>query len=162
MDLYLKYISNENSIILAVSAAGNDFATSDSLKIAKQVDPDGLRTLAIITKLDLMDKGTNANEVLTNRAILVKLGIVGIVNRSQQDIIDGKSIEQGIADEAEFLEKYYPTLAASNGIPYLANKLNKLLMGHIINCLPDVEVRVYKIKIKNIKIKILVLIETNE
>lgn len=32
-------------------------ATSESLSIAKQVDPDGRRTLAVVTKLDLMDAG---------------------------------------------------------------------------------------------------------
>lgn len=55
--LLFKYIQNPNSIILAVSAANADIATSESLKIAKEVDPDGRRTLAVITKLDLMDAG---------------------------------------------------------------------------------------------------------
>ena len=52
-----KYINNPNSIILAVSAANADIATSESLKTAKEVDPDGRRTLAVVTKLDLMDAG---------------------------------------------------------------------------------------------------------
>ena len=56
-DLLLYYISNPNSIILAVSSANMDMATSESLKMAKEVDPDGRRTLAVITKLDLMDAG---------------------------------------------------------------------------------------------------------
>ena len=55
--MILKYITNPNSIILAVSAANADIATSESLKTAKDVDPDGRRTLAVITKLDLMDAG---------------------------------------------------------------------------------------------------------
>ena len=55
--LISKYIVNPNSIILAVSAANADIATSESLKIAKDVDPDGRRTLAVVTKLDLMDAG---------------------------------------------------------------------------------------------------------
>ena len=55
--LIFKYINNPNSIILAVSAANADIATSESIKIAKEVDPDGRRTLAVITKLDLMDAG---------------------------------------------------------------------------------------------------------
>ena len=55
--LIYKYISNPNSIILALSAANADIATSESIKIARDVDPDGRRTLAVITKLDLMDAG---------------------------------------------------------------------------------------------------------
>lgn len=52
-----KYIVNPNSIILAVSAANADIATSESIKLARDVDPDGRRTLAVVTKLDLMDAG---------------------------------------------------------------------------------------------------------
>ena len=53
----MSFIINPNSIILAVSSANADMATSESLKLAKDVDPDGRRTLAVVTKLDLMDAG---------------------------------------------------------------------------------------------------------
>ena len=46
----------------------------------------GRRTLAVVTKLDLMDAGTDAMEILCGRVIPVKLGIIGVVNRSQADI----------------------------------------------------------------------------
>ena len=46
----------------------------------------GRRTLAVVTKLDLMDAGTDAMDVLCGRVIPVKLGIIGVVNRSQADI----------------------------------------------------------------------------
>ena len=109
-DLILKYIQNPNSIILAVSPANADMATSESLKFAREIDPDGRRTLAVITKvclfkylmfnihlvkslqLDLMDAGTDAIDILCGRVIPVKLGIIGVINRSQQDIIDKKEI----------------------------------------------------------------------
>lgn len=58
-ELIFKYISNPNSIVLAVTSANTDMATSESIKMAKEVDPDGRRTLAVITKLDLMDAGTH-------------------------------------------------------------------------------------------------------
>ena len=63
-----------------------DMATSESLKIAREIDPDGRRTLAVVTKLDLMDAGTDAIDILCGRVIPVKLGIIGVINRSQQDI----------------------------------------------------------------------------
>ena len=50
----------------------------------------GRRTLAVITKLDLMDAGTDAMEMLCGRIIPVKLGIIGVVNRSQADILNKK------------------------------------------------------------------------
>jgi dynamin 1-like protein len=89
-----------NSIILAVSAANADIATSESLKIARDVDPDGRRTLAEITKLDLMDAGTDAIDILCGRVVPVKLGIIGVINRSQQDIKDNKNIVDQLKDEA--------------------------------------------------------------
>lgn len=60
-NLIIKYIANPNSIILAVTAANTDMATSEAIKMAKEVDPDGRRTLAVITKLDLMDAGKSRN-----------------------------------------------------------------------------------------------------
>ena len=50
----------------------------------------GRRTLAVITKLDLMDHGTDAYDVLCGRVIPVKLGILGVINRSQLDIKNKK------------------------------------------------------------------------
>jgi len=140
--LILKFITNPNSIILAVSPANADMATSESLKIARDIDPDGRRTLAVVTKLDLMDAGTDAIDILCGRVIPVKLGIIGVINRSQQDIIDKKDIKDAIKDEASFLSRKYPTLATRNGTPYLAKTLNRLLMHHIRDCLPELKTRV--------------------
>ncbi|XP_034032022.1 dynamin-1-like protein isoform X2 [Thalassophryne amazonica] len=141
-ELILKYISNPNSIILAVTAANTDMATSESLKIAREVDPDGRRTLAVVTKLDLMDAGTDAMDVLMGRVIPVKLGIVGVVNRSQLDISHKKLVSDAIRDEYAFLQKKYPSLANRNGTKYLARTLNRLLMHHIRDCLPELKTRI--------------------
>ncbi|CAK1551886.1 unnamed protein product [Leptosia nina] len=140
--LLIKHIANPNSIILAVTAANTDMATSEAIKMAKEVDPDGRRTLAVVTKLDLMDAGTDAIDILCGRVIPVKLGIIGVVNRSQQDIIDKKSITDALKDEATYLQRKYPTIATRNGTPYLAKTLNRLLMHHIRDCLPELKVRV--------------------
>ncbi|CAG5056000.1 unnamed protein product [Parnassius apollo] len=141
-NLIIKHISNPNSIILAVTAANTDMATSEAIKMAKEVDPDGRRTLAVVTKLDLMDAGTDAIDILCGRVIPVKLGIIGVVNRSQQDIIDKKTISDSLKDEATYLQRKYPTIATRNGTPYLAKTLNRLLMHHIRDCLPELKVRV--------------------
>ncbi|XP_027700147.1 dynamin-1-like protein isoform X5 [Vombatus ursinus] len=141
-ELILRFISNPNSIILAVTAANTDMATSEALKISREVDPDGRRTLAVITKLDLMDAGTDAMDVLMGRVIPVKLGIIGVVNRSQLDINNKKSVSDSIRDEYAFLQKKYPSLANRNGTKYLARTLNRLLMHHIRDCLPELKTRI--------------------
>ncbi|XP_056907016.1 dynamin-1-like protein isoform X3 [Takifugu flavidus] len=141
-ELIFKFISNPNSIILAVTAANTDLATSEALKVAREVDPDGRRTLAVVTKLDLMDAGTDAMDVLMGRVIPVKLGIIGVVNRSQLDINQKKLVADAIRDEHAFLQKKYPSLANRNGTKYLARTLNRLLMHHIRDCLPELKTRI--------------------
>ncbi|XP_077453047.1 dynamin-1-like protein isoform X1 [Stigmatopora argus] len=141
-ELIVKYISNPNSIILAVTAANTDMATSEALKVAREVDPDGRRTLAVVTKLDLMDAGTDAMDILMGRVIPVKLGIIGVVNRSQLDINMKKPVADAIRDEYAFLQKKYPSLANRSGTKYLARTLNRLLMHHIRDCLPELKTRI--------------------
>lgn len=68
-DMCLQYITNPNSIVLAVTAANTDIANSDSLKLAREVDADGTRTIGVLTKMDLMDPGTDASDVLMNRVV---------------------------------------------------------------------------------------------
>ena len=59
-DMLYQFITRDSCLILAVSPANTDLANSDAMKIAKEVDPEGLRTIGVITKLDLMDQGTDA------------------------------------------------------------------------------------------------------
>ena len=54
--------------------------------MARELDPKGLRTLGVITKIDIMDRGTDASKMILNQEIPLKLGYVGIKNRSQEDI----------------------------------------------------------------------------
>ena len=88
-DMIFQFIGKETCWILAVTPANSDLATSDALMLAKQADPDGLRTIGVITKLDLMDEGTDAREILENKLVPLRRGYVGVVNRSQKDI-EGK------------------------------------------------------------------------
>ncbi|XP_061837750.1 dynamin-1-like protein isoform X1 [Nerophis lumbriciformis] len=141
-EMILSFISNPNSLILAVSPANSDLATSDALKLAREVDTDGRRTLLVVSKLDLMDAGTDALEVLLGRVIPVRLGIIGVVNRSQHDINTQKSLQDSMKDEQVFLQRHYPSLASRSGSRYLAKTLSRLLMHHIRDCLPDLKTRV--------------------
>ena len=52
--MLLRFISKPNAIILAVTAANTDLANSDGLKMARDVDPEGTRTIGVLTKVDLM------------------------------------------------------------------------------------------------------------
>ena len=125
-DMVLKHITKANAIILAVTAANTDLANSDGLKLAREVDPEGQRTIGVLTKVDLMDDGTDVVDILAGRIIPLRLGYVPVVNRSQRDIETKKPIQYALDRERDFFEsqKAYRNKAAYCGTPYLARKLN--------------------------------------
>ncbi|CAN4111920.1 unnamed protein product [Withania somnifera] len=134
------YVGKANCIILAVSPANQDIATSDAIKLAREVDPTGERTFGVLTKLDLMDKGTNALDVLEGRAYRLQHPWVGIVNRSQADI--NKNVDMIYARRKE--HEYFATspeyghLANKMGSEYLAKLLSKHLEQFIKARIPSI------------------------
>ena len=145
-EMVLKFITDKNSIILAVTAANIDLASSDSLEIARKVDPNGLRTLGVITKIDLMDRGTNVVEVLQGKQYTLSMGYIGVVCRSQSDINNKKKLSAHIQDEQNFFSQseVYRPLLHKLGIPYLAKTLNEILKKHIITTLPELRKRIHE------------------
>ncbi|KJZ68100.1 Vacuolar protein sorting-associated protein 1 [Hirsutella minnesotensis 3608] len=143
-EMVLKYIGKSNAIILAVTAANIDLANSDGLKLAREVDPEGQRTIGVLTKVDLMDEGTDVIDILSNRVIPLRLGYVPVVNRGQRDIDNKKAINAALDAEKAFFEnhKAYRNKSSYCGTPYLARKLNLILMMHIKQTLPDIKARI--------------------
>ncbi|OIV94146.1 hypothetical protein TanjilG_31571 [Lupinus angustifolius] len=134
------YVEKPNCIILAISPANQDIATSDAIKLAKEVDPAGERTFGVVTKLDLMDKGTNAVDVLEGRSYRLQHPWVGIVNRSQADI--NKNVDMIVArkKEREYFETSpeYGHLAHKMGSEYLAKLLSQHLEQVIRQKIPSI------------------------
>ncbi|XDV16963.1 hypothetical protein PO909_016444 [Leuciscus waleckii] len=137
-DMLLQFISRENCLILAVTPANTDLANSDALKISKEVDPQGLRTIGVMTKLDLMDEGTDARDILENKLLPLRRGYIGVVNRSQKDIDGRKDIRAALAAERKFFLSHpaYRHIAERMGTPYLQKTLNQQLTNHIRDTLP--------------------------
>jgi dynamin 1-like protein len=142
-NLISEYIAKPNSIILAVSPANVDIVNSEALKLARHVDPLGRRTIGVLTKIDLMDHGTNALDILSGRVYPLKLGFIGVVNRSQQDIQGNKSLAEALKSEADFFKHHpaYRNMANRCGTQFLAKSLNTTLMAHIRDRLPDIKAR---------------------
>uniref|UniRef100_A0A8C3IPS2 dynamin GTPase n=1 Tax=Chrysemys picta bellii TaxID=8478 RepID=A0A8C3IPS2_CHRPI len=137
-EMLMQFVTKENCLILAVSPANSDLANSDALKIAKEVDPQGQRTIGVITKLDLMDEGTDARDVLENKLLPLRRGYIGVVNRSQKDIDGKKDIQAALAAERKFFLSHpsYRHMAERMGTPYLQKVLNQQLTNHIRDTLP--------------------------
>ncbi|CDP09371.1 unnamed protein product [Coffea canephora] len=134
------YVEKPNCVILAISPANQDIATSDAIKLAREVDPQGERTFGVLTKLDLMDKGTNALDVLEGRSYRLQQPWVGIVNRSQADI--NKNVDMIAARRRE--REYFATspdyghLASKMGSEYLAKLLSRHLESVIKARIPSI------------------------
>jgi dynamin 1-like protein len=134
-DMLFKFITKPNSIILAVTAANTDLANSDGLKLAREVDPEGSRTIGVLTKVDLMDQGTDVVDILAGRIIPLRLGYVPVVNRGQRDIEQNKKITAALDNEKDFFENHssYRSKSQYCGTPFLAKKLNMVtLYPHLI------------------------------
>jgi dynamin 1-like protein len=91
-----------------------------------------------------MDQGTDVVDILAGRIIPLRLGYVPVVNRGQRDIDARKAIKDALAHEREFFQNHpsYRSKAQYCGTPFLARKLNMILMHHIRNTLPDIKARI--------------------
>ncbi|EEQ98940.1 dynamin, putative [Perkinsus marinus ATCC 50983] len=143
-DMVLSYISKPNCIVLAVTAANTDLANSDSLQLARQVDPSGDRTMGVITKMDCMDEGTDALDMINGKVYPLRQGYVGVVCRSQKDIQNGVTIRDSIKNEEAFFKKHeaYRHISGHCGTAYMARQLHRILMAHIREALPGLRDRV--------------------
>lgn len=140
-EMIVEHIRKENCLILAVSAANADLATSEALKLASEYDKDGKRTIGVITKLDLMENGTDARDIFENKLFPLRRGYVGVVCRSQNDNIKGKEIAAAISDEHAFFMRhsYYSKIIDRLGTPHLQRILNQQLNEHIRVTLPNLQ-----------------------
>ena len=136
-----RYVDDPLTIILCAIAANSDIATSDGLKLAKEIDTTGSRTLGVLTKLDIMDAGTDARKALMNEEIPLKLGYVGVKNRSKQDLLNKLSMAETAKREREFFKTNpaYKNLPAGHlGTNVLINKLTKIYFRIIRENLPRI------------------------
>lgn len=142
--MILSYIKQPSCLILAVTPANSDLANSDALQVAQIADADGYRTIGVITKLDIMDRGTDARNLLLGKVIPLRLGYIGVVNRSQEDIMFNRSIKDALGAEEKFFRSrpVYNGLADRCGVPQLAKKLNQILVQHIKAILPGLKSRI--------------------
>ena len=143
-NMVVRYIREPSCIIMAVTAANTDLALSDAIQLAKEYDPTGERTIGVITKVDIMDQGTDASDIFDGRVIPLKLGYVGVINRSQNDINQRKDMHRQWEDEARFFQTHYPDRCERMGTKYLRERLNELLVSHISQSLPEIIQKVTK------------------
>jgi GTP-binding protein EngB required for normal cell division len=141
-DMAMRYITDPRTIILAVLPANQDMSTSDALQLARFADPQGTRTIGVITKIDIMDPGTDACKMLMGEEIALRLGYVGVKNRGQSDIRANVRVRSALDAEKKWFSehpKYSKLPPGYTGTDCLVQKLTKVLFRHIKSFLPEIK-----------------------
>uniref|UniRef100_A0A8C2GD55 Uncharacterized protein n=1 Tax=Cyprinus carpio TaxID=7962 RepID=A0A8C2GD55_CYPCA len=148
--LIMKYIKKRETINLVVVPCNTDIATTEALKMAQEVDPEGIRTLAILTKPDLIDKGTEESilAVVHNKVIPLRKGYTMVKCRGQQQIDKKIPLEEAAQMERDFFQNHdhFRTLLTESkaSITSLAIKLTQDLVDHIKKSLPQLHEQIKK------------------
>jgi GTP-binding protein EngB required for normal cell division len=138
------YIKQNRTVILAVIAANVDLHNQEVLKFAFEADKNGDRTLAVLTKPDQKEKGTEKSikKIASNQDHIVKLGWYTIYCRDKQTRDKGVSIEDFWETEKDFYKNNEPWNELLDegilGRENLKNVLTSHLKERIKDQLPDV------------------------
>ncbi|XP_019481583.1 PREDICTED: interferon-induced GTP-binding protein Mx2, partial [Hipposideros armiger] len=143
--LIKKYIQRQETINLVVVPCNVDIATTEALSMAHEVDPEGDRTIGILTKPDLVDKGTEKGvlNVVQNLTYRLKKGYMIVKCRGQQEIMNKLSLAEATKNEMTFFQThpYFRALLDEGKatVPRLAERLTHELILHINKSLPLLE-----------------------
>lgn len=143
------YLQNSRTIILAVIPAVSDVETQPIIRAARSFDKEGVRTVGIITKADLINQGTEDRvaAVMKNRGpIPLKLGYFLLKNPSPMELDAGITVAERRENELRFFQK--PAWKKQNlnsdtvGITSLRHFLQTLLEQHIEREMPKVRLEI--------------------
>jgi GTP-binding protein EngB required for normal cell division len=138
------YIENKASIIMAVMPARTDIEADIALDLIKEHDPRCERTIGILTKLDLMNEGTDITELLENKIskdLQLGYGYYAIRNRNKIEC-DKMTVLDGLKSEQDFFMKHpiYSNKRYKDniGIPALCKNLSDILVKSLKRNLPGI------------------------
>ncbi|KAI9716189.1 MAG: hypothetical protein M1828_000415 [Chrysothrix sp. TS-e1954] len=145
-EMVQSYMENPRSLMLAVIPSNVDVATQEIIEMAKQFDPDGVRTLGVLTKPDIVDGGAEGAvlELLAGKRHKLKLGWHVVRNLGQKEMDEGADRQQ---KETKFFQRQAPWTSVAKdkcGIPTLRTRLQELLTSHIRREFPKVKTEVNK------------------
>ncbi|OII73475.1 dynamin family protein [Cryptosporidium andersoni] len=147
--IVMPYIRRSTCIILAVTAANTDIANSDSLNVAREVDPEGIRTIGVLTKIDIIDDYNNTMQVINNKSYPLRRGYVAVMCRDlKEELLNSyRSIDESIIEEKNYFESnpQFKDIAHRCGTTYLAKMLQSTLLEYIKDFLPQLNEQANKI-----------------
>uniref|UniRef100_A0A452SR46 Interferon-induced GTP-binding protein Mx2 n=1 Tax=Ursus americanus TaxID=9643 RepID=A0A452SR46_URSAM len=143
--LIKKYIQRQQTINLVVVPCNVDIATTEALSMAQEVDPEGDRTIGVLTKPDLVDKGTEpvVVRVAQNLTYRLQKGFMIVRCRGQEEVTNKMTLAEATMKETTFFQTH-PHFRAlleegKATVPCLAERLTNELILHINKSLPLLE-----------------------
>lgn len=138
------YLRQPETVILAVIPANQDIATIDILERATSYDPAGLRTIGVLTKPDLVDKGAEEEilKIVQNIRKPLKLGYVIVKNRSQMELKNSVTLAQSQKNEDAYFsqhEVWSKIVPSSRGIKPLCEKLTAIIVNRAMDRGPSLK-----------------------
>lgn len=147
-NLIKSYIQNPQSIIMAVMPARTDIEADIALDIIKEYDPRGSRTVGVLTKLDLMNDGTDITNLLNNkisRDLQLNYGYYGIKNRNKLEL-KTMNVLEGLQAEQLFFNNHHiysnKRYRENMGIPALCKNLSTILVKALKKSLPSISEKI--------------------
>ncbi|XP_067897306.1 interferon-induced GTP-binding protein Mx-like isoform X2 [Heterodontus francisci] len=143
--LIKNYIQRKETIILVVIPCTVDIGTIEALQLAQEFDPEGERTMGVLTKPDLIDKGTEDDviKILENKIVPLRKGYILVKCRGQHELNANTTMPAALEEELTFLSNsqiFRPLLDKGfASFTHLSNKLTSELIRQITNWLPIIE-----------------------
>ncbi|KAL3960769.1 hypothetical protein ACCO45_005886 [Purpureocillium lilacinum] len=125
-----RYMDNSRTIVLAVMPCNVDIATQEILKLAEAADPEGTRTMGVLTKPDLaLEKATRGAvlDLVRGKRSNLKLGYYVVKNRSADDATSTLA-QRTQAEKVFFSSPEWSGVVERCGVSTLKERLRHLLM----------------------------------
>eukprot|EP00834_Sanchytrium_tribonematis_P001669 NODE_43_length_33755_cov_1.178542.p7 type:complete len:458 gc:universal NODE_43_length_33755_cov_1.178542:2674-1301(-) len=149
------YAKKENALLLAISTCMNDLSTSDALRLCRMVDPNGKRTIGVLTKCDMLFNSLrneneektkmglhSLHEILVGKTYPLYYGFTAVINQPGKPGEFQKSHVESRELEHELFTTHFPSIAHKCGVTYLLQLLNKILTAHIRQQLPELKSKI--------------------
>ncbi|KAF8839207.1 hypothetical protein BDN67DRAFT_970437 [Paxillus ammoniavirescens] len=147
-ELTVKAISRPNTIILTTIPMSDDMQNQQSVRLAREADPSGERTIGVLTKPDTLGQGAVSArrlwlDVIEGREHTLKHGYycVRLPDDAQRAQRLSRIAFQKLA--AEYFDKTPPWSEATDrgrfGIPAFVSDISALLVKHIEKSLPKLK-----------------------
>jgi hypothetical protein len=141
------YMKNSRSVMLAVIPCNVDIATQEILEMAEEVDPNGQRTLGVLTKPDLVDRGAEqaVMDMIEGKRHQLSLGWCLVRNPGQQESSD-PATDRHLLERDFFMQTPpYNSLEKDRvGVQALQARLREILAAHIRREFPKASCLVQK------------------